>query len=148
MGARHARFHFLELGRHEPLGVGQGLLADPAQAFDVLADGIHTAGLALVVVGGLAALRRRDFEVVAEDLVVADASGAHARALAFTQFERGDPLARIAAQRSVLVELGRDAGFDDALFEHRGPVAQRGADVGDGLGDGTRPRLVEQRRQV
>ena len=58
VGARDARLHLFQLGRDEALGVGQRLLADPAQALEMLADGVRAAALALVVVGRLGALGR------------------------------------------------------------------------------------------
>src|SRR5205823_11582240 len=100
MGPCDAGFHLLQLGRDEPFGVGQRLLADPAEPFEVLANGARAAALALVVVGRLSALRGRDFEVIAKDFVVAHACAADARAFAFTLFESSDPLASVAGQRA------------------------------------------------
>src|SRR5207302_10363644 len=100
----HARFNLSQFGCDDAFGVGQRLLPKPAQLLQVLADGIGATGLALVVVRRLSALRGRDFQVVAEDLVVADSSAPNASALTLTDLERGDPLAGVASEGAVLIE--------------------------------------------
>src|SRR5262249_37291940 len=148
VGAGDARLHLLELGRDEALGIGQRLLADPAQSFEVLAERRGAGALALVVVRRLAALGGGDLEVVAEDLVVANARAAWAVALTLALLEGGDPLPCVAGQCAVLVELGRDARSDHALFEDRGAVSNRVADRANRLGERRGPGRGEQRRQL
>src|SRR5439155_9202179 len=106
MRAGDARLHLLQPGCDETLGCGQRLLADPAEPFEVHAEGRGARALALVVVGGQRALGDSDFEVVAEDLVVANARTASAGPLALALLERGDPLPSIARERAVLIKLG------------------------------------------
>src|SRR5207244_3018436 len=132
----------------EALRVGERLLANPAQPLQVFADRIGPAGLALVVVRGLAALGGRDLQVVAEDLVVANARPAHTGSLALPQLERGDPLARVPAERAVLVELCRDAWLDHAFLKDRRTLADGGADVRDDQRRLARPGLSQQRGQL
>ncbi len=132
--AGDARFHFLELRGDEALGIRQRLLANPAEAIQVVGNAFGAAGLTLVIVGRLRALGEADFEVVAENLVVADAGAADAGALALAHLERGDPLAGIAGELAVLVQLGGDPFSNHARVENRRAILDRGADVGDHLG--------------
>src|SRR5437899_5936164 len=114
----------------------------------MLADRGSPAALALVVVRRLRALCGRDFEVVAEDFVVADPRAADTGALAFAQLEGRDPLAGIAGQGAMLVQLDRDARLDHALFEDGRAVAERRANVRDSFGRWIGRCFGEQARQV
>src|SRR5258708_3053823 len=86
-------------------------LFSPPHALQVRGNCVGAARLALVVGRRLGALGRRDFQVVAEDLVGGNPPPAHARPLARARLERGDPLASVASHGAALVELGRDAGL-------------------------------------
>ena len=65
-----------------------------------------------------------DFEVVAEDAVVADLEAAEAGGFAFAAFEAGDPALGFGRRVEDAVEFGAVAGADDAF-----------AALGDGAGD-------------
>ena len=108
LGVEHQRLVFLQLGRDVALGVDQRLFADV-----VGRDECH--------------VRLRDLDVVAEDLVVADLQRFDAGARPLDRFQIGDPAPGVARRQMDAVELGREAGPDDAGCGERGRRV-----VGDG----------------
>ena len=108
LGVEHQRLVFLHLGGDVALGVDQGLLAD-------------------VVGGRQPGVGAGDLDVIAEDLVVADLEGLDAGALALDAFQVGDPLAGMAGALHHPIQLGGEAGADDAGVGEGG-----GRVIGDG----------------
>lgn len=102
--------HLLELIGHEPLGVGEGLLA-------------HVSALRYLGVVGLG-----DFDVVAEDVVVADFEGIDARGLAFARLQFREPVLAVAGSGAQLVQLGVvSVPYHAALLDGDGRFLHHGA---------------------
>ena len=97
LGAEHARFVLLELGRDVALGGGQRLAP-------------------LVVGGDPGGVGVGDLEVVAEDLVEPDLERGDAGAVPLALLERGDVLVAAVAERAQLVELAVVAVANDAAI--------------------------------
>ena len=112
VGGEDFAFVFFEFGRSETLGVDEGLLA-------------------LVIGGSEMEIGFGNFNVVAEDLVVADFEGVDGGALALALFHGGDDLLGVQAEVAEFVEFGVIAGADDARL---------GGDSGRFVGD----RFIEK----
>ncbi len=95
LGVEDQCFVFLEFRRDVTLGIDHCLFTD-------------------VVVRDFGGVRVRHFDVIAEDLVVADLQRRDTGALAFLRFKVGDPLACMLAGFDDLVEFVRVSGADDA----------------------------------
>ncbi len=95
--AEDFRFHLLELGRDEALGVGHGLLAR--------------------VVGGHGGeVGRADLDVVAEDLVVAHLERLDAGALLLAALQVGQPRLALDRRGAQFLQRGVVAGADEAAL--------------------------------
>ena len=128
LGAEDFVFVVFEFGGDEALGVDEGLFAD--------------VGVGDVVEVGFA-----DFDVVAEDFVVADFEGFDPGAFLFGGLVVGEPLASEGGGLAEFVEFGVVAFADDAaVFDGDGGFVDEGAvdevdefgefmDVGEGLGE-------------
>jgi hypothetical protein len=87
--------------------------------------------LALVVSGRALGVGFGDFDVVAEDLVVADLERGDAGALALRGFQTRDDAARVEGQRAHLVDLQVEAGADGVAVARidRRLIADGGVDL-------------------
>ncbi len=92
--------------------------------------------LALIVRRRAVRMRLGDFDVVAEDLVVADLQRRDPRPLTFRRFQSRDHSARVQRQPAHLVNLGAEAGADGIAVAriHRRLVADRRIDLRGDLG--------------
>ncbi len=134
LGVEDLLFILLELGREEPLGADERLLA-------------HVIGRDLGQVG------LGHLDVIAEDLVVADLERADAGPLALPLLQLGDEGLAGAADRAQVVELGVPAVLDDPAFGQQegrlvedGPVDERGDVLGRCPSGRTSPGTGRPRR--
>ncbi len=100
VGREHLLFVLFELRRDIPFGILDGLFAN-------------------VVVRDALLLGRRDLDVIAEDLVVADFQFGNAGAFDLPGLVLGNPLFSTGRQFAEVVQFGVKSGADDASLAHR-----------------------------
>ena len=117
--AEDFRFHLLQLGRHEALGIRQRLLAR-------------------VVGGNGLQVRRADLDVVTEDLVVADLKRFDAGPFLLAALEIGEPFLAFDRSGAKFLERRVVAGADEAAFlQQNGRIVRERARIKIGqLGQG------------
>ena len=110
IGVEDAGLHFFKFGSDETLAGGDGLFADVIGRYKM-------------------EIGFGDFDVVAEDFVVADFEGFDAGAVGFGELELSDPIFAVRGEGAELVEFSIVAGLDDAaLLEFQRRVVYEGAD--------------------
>ncbi len=97
LGGEDARFPFFKFGRDVAFFVNKGLLAD-------------------VIIGRTDTFSAADTDIVPKGFGIANFKGANAGALAFAGFEIGNPLLIVTDLLSQGIQLGVNAGTNQAAF--------------------------------